>query len=116
MERKCFWNTFVTVDRGQTFLDMLYSSVPEAIDSLRQARSPRELESAYPLLPSVDFSRDVLVHQSHRLLTLRDQNSGWADLGSPDRLFETLARNGIQPEWDDRTPASTAHNLSGVCV
>jgi hypothetical protein len=30
---------------------------------------------------------------------LRDRDSGWADLGSPRRVFETLTRNGIHPDW-----------------
>jgi len=32
-------------------------------------------------------------------LVLRDRTSGWADLGSPARVVDTLSRNGIQPEW-----------------
>ena len=57
------------------------------------------LDVAYPLLDTLDFSRDVLVHLPHRLLVLRDRTSGWADLGSPARVVDTLSRNGIQPEW-----------------
>jgi hypothetical protein len=49
-------------------------------------------------LPAGDFSRDILAHQSHRLLVLRDQTSGWADLGGPGRVLATLARDGIRPE------------------
>jgi hypothetical protein len=54
---------------------------------------------AYPQLAPVDFSRDVLANLPHRLLVLRDRTSGWADLGSPARVLDTLSRNGIQPQW-----------------
>jgi mannose-1-phosphate guanylyltransferase len=95
----CLWNTFLTVGRAATFLELLCSEVPEAILSITKARTDSALETAYRLLPTVDFSRDVLARQPHRLLVLRDGASGWADLGSPARVFETLARNGLQPEW-----------------
>jgi hypothetical protein len=50
-------------------------------------------------LPSVDFSRDILARQAKRLLVLRDSGSGWADLGSPDRVFGVLAKNVNKPSW-----------------
>ena len=57
------------------------------------------LDAAYAPLGTVDFSRAVLANLPHRLLVLRDRTSGWADLGSPARVLDTLSRNGIQPEW-----------------
>ena len=57
------------------------------------------LRVAYALLDTVDFSRDVLANLPHRLLVLSDRTSGWADLGSPTRVLDTLSRNGIQPGW-----------------
>ena len=57
------------------------------------------LDVAYASLDTVDFSRDVLANLPHRLLALRDRTSGWADLGNPTRVLDTLSRNGIQPEW-----------------
>ena len=59
------------------------------------------LNVAYASLDTVDFSRDVLANLPHRLLVLRDGTSGWADLGSPNRVLDTLSRNGIQPGWAD---------------
>jgi mannose-1-phosphate guanylyltransferase len=96
---RCLWNTFITVGRAATFLELLCSTVPEAILSITQALADSGLDTAYRLLPTVDFSRDVLAHQPHRLLVLRDAASGWTDLGSPARVFETLTRNRLQPEW-----------------
>jgi mannose-1-phosphate guanylyltransferase len=95
----CLWNTFVTLGRAATFLELLCSQVPEVVLSIASALLDNDLKRAYGPLPPVDFSRDILAPQAHRLLVLRDQASGWADLGSPARVLDTLTRNGIQPEW-----------------
>jgi mannose-1-phosphate guanylyltransferase len=99
LRRGCLWNTFVTVGRATTFFEMLCVQVPEAVLATSRAVAEDRLDVAYPLLDTLDFSRDVLVHLPHRLLVLRDRTSGWADLGSPARVLDTLSRNGIQPEW-----------------
>jgi mannose-1-phosphate guanylyltransferase len=99
LRRGCLWNTFVTVGRATTFFEMLCSQVPEAVLTISRAIADNALDVAYQQLGTVDFSRDVLVNLPHRLLVLRDQASGWADLGSPARVLGTLSRNGIQPEW-----------------
>jgi hypothetical protein len=41
----------------------------------------------------VDFSRDVMAKEPHRLLVIQDDTSGWADLGTPSRLIEILRSN-----------------------
>jgi hypothetical protein len=67
--------------------------------SLNKALVENELDAAYQLLPAVDLSRQILAPQPHRLLAVRDRTSGWADLGSPTRVMDILARNNIQPAW-----------------
>jgi mannose-1-phosphate guanylyltransferase len=99
LRRGCLWNTFVTVGHASTFLDLLCSQVPNLVLSLNKALAEDELEAAYQLMPPVDLSRQVLAPQPHRLLAVRDRTSGWADLGSPSRVMEVLARNNIQPGW-----------------
>jgi mannose-1-phosphate guanylyltransferase len=99
LRRGCLWNTFVTVGRASTFIDLLCSQVPDVVLSLNKALAGDELEAAYRPLPAVDLSRQVLARQPHRLLAVRDTTSGWADLGSPCRVTDTLARNNIQPAW-----------------
>jgi mannose-1-phosphate guanylyltransferase len=99
LSRGCLWNTFVTVGRAATFFEMLISQVPEAVLAISRAVADNTLNLAYASLEAVDFSRDVLTNLPHRLLVLRDRASGWADLGSPARVLDTLSRNGIQPGW-----------------
>lgn len=99
LRQGCLWNTFVTVGRATSFFEMLCSQVPEAVLAVSQAMANDTLDVAYTALENVDFSRDVLARLPHRLLVLRDRTSGWADLGSPARVHDTLNRNGIRAEW-----------------
>jgi mannose-1-phosphate guanylyltransferase len=99
LRRGCLWNTFVTVGHAKTFLDLVCSQVPDVVLSLSKALAENELDAAYRLMPAVDFSRQVLAPQPHRLLAVPDTTSGWADLGSPTRVMDILARNKIRPAW-----------------
>jgi mannose-1-phosphate guanylyltransferase len=99
LQRGCLWNTFVTVGHARTFLDLVCSQVPDVVPSLTNARAENELEAAYRVMPTVDFSRQVLAPQPHRLLAVPDATSGWADLGSPTRVMDILTRKKIQPTW-----------------
>jgi len=111
LRQGCLWNTFVTVGLGATLLDLLCTQVPEAMLSIKRAVSDSALDAAYSCLPPVDFSKDILVHQSKKLLVLRDGGSGWADLGSPARVLQILTRHRIQPEWVGRY--TSVHISSG---
>jgi mannose-1-phosphate guanylyltransferase len=95
----CLWNTFVTVGYARTFLDLVCSQVPDVVLSLSKALAENELEIAYRPMPAVDFSRQVLAPQPHRLLAVPATTSGWADLGSPTRVMDILARNKSRPAW-----------------
>jgi hypothetical protein len=92
-------NTFVTIGRASASVEVFCSQRPEVVLAVTHAPADGNLERAYLQLPAVDFSHDVLTHQSHTLLVLRDPTSGWADLGSPARVLATLARNDIKPKW-----------------
>jgi len=97
LQSGCLWNTFVTVGSAVTFLELLCSEIPEVVLSLTRALAENELASTYARLPKVDFSGDILANQANRLLVLRDSGSGWADLGSPDRVLGLFAKNINQP-------------------
>jgi mannose-1-phosphate guanylyltransferase len=99
LRRGCLWNTFVTVGQARAFLDLVCSQIPEVVLSLNKARAENDLSVAYRLMPAVDFSRQVLSPQPNRLLAVPDVSSGWADLGSPSRVMDILARNKLQPAW-----------------
>ena len=106
LQRGCLWNTFVTIGGAATFLELVCSEVPDVVLSVTRALADNDLAPTYARLPNVDFSRDILVNQANRLLVLRDSGSGWADLGSPDRVLGLLAKNVNQPAWLRQTQNS----------
>jgi mannose-1-phosphate guanylyltransferase len=93
------WNTLVTIGSAATFLELLCSEIPDVVLSMTRALANNDLATTYARLPSVDFSPDILAHHANRLLVLRDSGSGWADLGSPNRVLGLLAKNVNQPAW-----------------
>jgi mannose-1-phosphate guanylyltransferase len=99
LRRGCLWNTFLTAGRASTFLDVLCTGIPNVVLAINNALADNDLEGAYQAMPAVDLSREVFAPQPHRLLTIRDATSGWADLGSPTRVMEILGRSNIHPAW-----------------
>jgi mannose-1-phosphate guanylyltransferase len=99
LQSGCLWNTFITVGSAHTFLELLCSEVPEVVLSITRALADKDLATTYARMLSVDFSRDILAHQAKKLLVLCNSGSGWADLGSPDRVLGLLAKGVNQPAW-----------------
>lgn len=102
----CLWNTFVTIGSAATFLEVVGSEFPSVVLSVRRALADKDLAPTYARLPSLDFSSDILTYQAKRLLVLRDSSSGWADLGSPNRVLGLLARHVNRPAWFRQTDSS----------
>ena len=99
MSSGCLWNTFVTVGRASTFLELLRSQIPDVMLHIAAGVSRDNLDGVYRSIRPIDFAREVLTLLPHRLLAVRGVESGWADLGNPDRVLDTLARNRIKPAW-----------------
>jgi mannose-1-phosphate guanylyltransferase len=99
IRRGCLWNTFVTIGRAGAFVDMFHTSAPNVMLTLSTGVRASDLDSSYRAIPRVDFSRDVLASQPEHLLVIRDAMSGWTDLGTPNRVFDTLSRQGTAPNW-----------------
>lgn len=99
LNRGCLWNTFVTIGQASAFLELLHSQIPDVMLNIGAGDSHDDLDSAYPRIRPVDFSREVLAAVPHRLIVVRDSESGWADLGDPTRLIDTLVTNRIEPPW-----------------
>lgn len=97
--RGCLWNTFVTIGRASKFIEMLCRATPNAMLKLSASIASGDLESCFRWIAPVDFSRDVLASQPEHLLVIQDATSGWTDLGSPNRVLDTLARSGGAPNW-----------------
>jgi mannose-1-phosphate guanylyltransferase len=99
LDARCLWNTFVTIGSGGAILNLLNAQVPDVVQHISQGLAKGALDATYRGVRAVDFSRDVLAREADRLLVLRDSTSGWADLGNPARVVDTLVRNRIETEW-----------------
>ena len=99
LRRGCLWNTFVTIGRVSTLIDVLCRAAPNPMLTLSTGILNNDLHSSYRLIPSIDFSRDVLASQPEHLMVIRDAKSGWTDLGNPNRVLDTLKRQRIAPAW-----------------
>jgi mannose-1-phosphate guanylyltransferase len=97
----CLWNTFVMIGSAGAFLDLLTLRIPDVVRHVSASLNEGDLDTAYEGVRAVDFSSEVLTPRADRLLVLRDVASGWADLGNPSRLIDTLVRNHVEADWLD---------------
>jgi mannose-1-phosphate guanylyltransferase len=108
MRLGCLWNSFVTVGRARTFVELLQSEVPRAVVLATHALANLDAQGAYDQLPTVTLRAMSWHSRAAGSWYCAIAGSGWADLGSPPRVFETLTRNGIHADWIDREQADSA--------
>jgi mannose-1-phosphate guanylyltransferase len=71
------------------------------------------LTGIYENLPTVDFSHDVLAHQTSVLRVVPVPECGWTDLGTPERVAEVLKMPPRQSSGrESRSTALTHLNLA----
>jgi mannose-1-phosphate guanylyltransferase len=119
LRRGCLWNSFVLVARVRTLLALIEAAVPDLYRLFMAAWRARFTEgedeairSLYATLPPADFSESVL-GRSADLAVLPVRGVAWSDWGEPGRVFRTLARLGLQPEWAKREAAALAGRGGG---
>ena len=95
----CLWNAFVAIGRASEVIDVLCHAAANPMLRLAAGILENDFVSAYRSTPSIDISRDILASRPERLLVIRDAASGWTDLGNPNRVLDTLAREKIAPRW-----------------
>jgi mannose-1-phosphate guanylyltransferase len=108
MEKGGLWNIFVTLGRARAFLRLLSGTVPAAVAEIADALARGKMEDAYRNIETIDFSKDVLSMDQRQLLVIPDASSGWADLGNPGRVIDTLSQ--IEPEWLNEMRGSDVSN------
>jgi mannose-1-phosphate guanylyltransferase len=104
LARGSLWNTFVMVGHVRGFLEMVSASLADVVERLREgplwAGEEVHIEnSLYERIRAVDFSREVLSVQTPRLLALRMADTGWSDLGHPERVMAVLKAARLEPWW-----------------
>jgi len=103
-EAESLWNTFVMVGHVRGFLEMVRAARPELPEAFSGHRLWDGKEThisglLYDRLKPVDFSREVLSMQTHRLVAMRLEFAGWNDLGHPERVIDVLQSVGLKPWW-----------------
>lgn len=94
------WNTFVMVGHVCSFLEMAWTRAARLLQavespeitwtSVSEIRIP---DSVYDRIAPTDFSREILVPSTDRLIALRLRDIEWADIGKPDRLLQAILHN-----------------------
>jgi mannose-1-phosphate guanylyltransferase len=99
----CLWNTMVLVARAKVLLglfNMLTPGLVRAFEPVRRALgSPSEVEAvqtAYAMLPPINFSQAVLASCPYRLGVLPVHGVYWSDWGDPTRIEQDCARFALQ--------------------
>jgi mannose-1-phosphate guanylyltransferase len=92
------WNMFIIAGSIRALLALFDRAHGSSVALMRGAITGRKhppvgdasLRAVYQQLPSLDFSRDLLEPQANRLQVLAVPPCGWNDLGTPQRVVETL--------------------------
>lgn len=101
IERGALWNAFIFAARGRALLTLIERRFPRIVRDMRRAvrgvlHSPRNatlMDELYDGLPFLDFSRHVLQESlDDGLCVVAVPACGWSDLGTPERIAETLRR------------------------
>jgi len=97
--RGALWNSFIFASHGTSLLDLLRSRMAATVESMAHAvqqavRLGRNdlLDALYDSIESVDFSRGIVEGAEARLRVLAAAACGWSDLGTPQRVRDTLRR------------------------
>jgi mannose-1-phosphate guanylyltransferase len=92
------WNTFIVMAHAAKLLEVFAKKFPRTVANLKKAVAqdietpdkPDATAVVYQTLLNVDFSRDLLAGAESSLCVLPVGRCGWSDLGTPQRLAQTL--------------------------
>jgi mannose-1-phosphate guanylyltransferase len=101
IDQGALWNSFIIAADGRALLGVFQRRYPGVVSELRKflALSPAgaqrrdEMARLYDQLPSMDFSRDILVKCVDVLRVLPLAACGWSDLGTQSSLHRILSRH-----------------------
>src|ERR1700688_3875072 len=92
------WSAFIITACCRTLLDLYERRFPHIVQAMRLALCDEtdpatHMAALYEQLPTLDFSRDLLAWANpHHFRILPVQGCGWSDLGTPERVGQTLSR------------------------
>jgi mannose-1-phosphate guanylyltransferase len=109
VSRGALWNSFIIAAHAPTLLAVFTARDPALVTRMQAAvrsshggRDSAALAGLYDVLPTLDFSRQVLQGREALLRVLRVPACGWTDLGTPDRVGKSL-RGGDSTEPRQRS-------------
>jgi mannose-1-phosphate guanylyltransferase len=105
-------NTLIMVATIGALLKLFARAVPELVEKLDSwsLEQHDDLDSLYRVLPTIDFSREVLEGSCDLLSVVRVTGCGWMDLGTRARL-DTCRRR-----LRTRTSVAMPHAVGGEAV
>jgi mannose-1-phosphate guanylyltransferase len=109
LNQGALWNMFILAASGRALLKVFQKSLESHVRAMDYAlglngnvsQDSIALSALYHGLPSVDFSHDVLGRHQSVLRVLPVPHCGWTDLGTPERVAETLRR--LPSEWSEQS-------------
>jgi hypothetical protein len=102
VSRGALWNSFIIAAHAPTLLAVFAARDPALVTRMQAAvRSSHGGDTAaltglYDVLPTLDFSRQVLQGREALLRVLRVPACGWTDLGTPDRVGKSLRHEAAE--------------------
>ncbi len=123
--RGALWSSFLFAARVSALLRLYESAAPlllrtflanlEALGVPEDGRKAEwVIEDLYHLLPTLDFSRDVLAHTAGLLWVMNVPPCGWSDLGTPERVVKVLSRRGHKARFRESRLGISPPDLSAA--
>ncbi|HXJ43899.1 MAG TPA: sugar phosphate nucleotidyltransferase [Bryobacteraceae bacterium] len=94
----CLWNSFVIVSSAQALRNLMHWATPDLVGAFSCAAAAAgglneaALDALYAELEPTDFSRQVLARSPEFLTVLPAANTGWVDVGRPERALALPGR------------------------
>jgi mannose-1-phosphate guanylyltransferase len=109
------WNSLVVVARvgalkalGREYLPDVHARLSRIQAFAGSEHEAWAVEQAYALMPTANFSRDVLACGGESLIVLPVHGIFWSDWGTPERVVQTLRRINASPRWLEAWSAQSA--------
>ena len=116
MEAGALWNTLVLAAKVETLWKLGRRCFPDLIDlfenlgsSIGSSEEGQVLESIYRVMPSRNFSSDLLEQVPDQVGVVELRGVMWSDWGRPEQILETLQALGKVPVFPMVAPVSGFH-------
>jgi mannose-1-phosphate guanylyltransferase len=111
MRRGALLNSFIIAAEAEVLLQLYLRTLPDLVGEFGGWKNEAEgrwsaLTALYDVLPSLDFSREVLERSPGYLSTVCVSGCGWTDLGTPARLHDYATHRNRASALQDHQPTA----------